>query len=162
MAWQLAQLNIALPHEPLDAPRLADFVAALAPINALADAAPGFIWRMQTEDGDATAVRPFDDERLIVNLSVWESIHALADFVYGSEHLAVMRRRREWFTPLSEAYTVLWWVPSGHRPDVDEAAERLELVRTRGPSPLAFTFRTACPAPDAAPPSTAPSPTRSS
>lgn len=147
MSWQLAQLNVALPMEPLDAPALADFVASLAPVNALADRAPGFVWRLQTEEGDATAVRPFGYRRIIVNLSVWESVFALADFVYGGEHLEVMRRRKEWFLPMREAHTVLWWVPAGRVPTVEEAAERLDLLRRRGASPAAFTFRTAFPPP---------------
>jgi hypothetical protein len=146
-AWHLAQVNIALPVEPLDAPALAGFVAAVAPVNALADAAPGFVWRLQTEEGDATAVRGLGDDRLIINLSVWDSLLSLGDFVYGGDHLAVMRRRREWFVPMRDAYTVLWWVPAGHRPGVDEAGERLGLLRDRGPSPSAFTFRTAFPPP---------------
>lgn len=149
MGWQLAQVNIAAPREPLEAPALAGFVASLAPLNALADAAPGFVWRLQTEDGDATDVGWPGDQAagIIVNLSVWESLLALGDFVYGGEHLAVMRRRREWFLPMRDAAMVLWWVPSGHRPTVDEARERLDLLRRRGPSPQAFTFRTAFPSP---------------
>jgi hypothetical protein len=151
MAWQLAQLNTARPLYPLDTPALADFVAALAPVNALADASPGFVWRLLTEPGDATGVRWGGDDELIVTLSVWESVLALADFVYGGEHLAVMRRRREWFVPMDQAVTVLWWVPAGHRPTVDEAALRLGALRREGPSPYAFTFRTAFPAPDSTP-----------
>lgn len=151
MAWQLAQVNIARPLQPLDAPALADFVAALAPVNALADSSPGFVWRLQTEQGDATAVRWVGDGELIVNLSVWESVLALADFVYGGEHLALMRRRREWFVPMDQAVTVLWWVPAGHRPTISEAAHRLDALRRNGPSPHAFTFRTAFPEPGALP-----------
>lgn len=140
-SFHLAQVNIALAREPLDAPLLADFVAQLDPVNARADAAEGFVWRLQTEDGDATAIRAFDDERLIVNMSVWESLETLRAFVYGDPaHLAVMRRRREWFDRL-ETFLVLWWVPAGHRPTIAEAKDRLALVRAVGPSPDAFTFR---------------------
>jgi hypothetical protein len=148
--WQLAQVNVARPVEPLDAPALADFVAALAPVNALADESPGFVWRLQTEAGDATGVPWVGDGDLLVNLSVWESVLALADFVYGGEHLAVLRRRREWFVPLDQAVTVLWWVPAKHLPTVAEAADRLDALRRHGPSPYAFTFRTTFPAPDQA------------
>ena len=148
VAWHLAQLNIALPVEPLDSARLADFVAALAPVNALADAADGFVWRLQTEDGDATAVRGFGDDRLIVNMSVWESPETLAAFVFRSGHAGVLRRRRAWFVRLREAYAVLWWVRSGHRPDVAEAEQRLEHLRVHGPTPHAFTLRQLFPAPD--------------
>jgi heme-degrading monooxygenase HmoA len=140
--FHLAQVNIARPLEPLDAPLLADFVAALEPVNALADTSPGFVWRLQTEDGDATAVRGFGDDRLIVNLSVWESLEALRAFAYSNaEHLAVLRRRREWFERRAEAAVALWWVPAGHRPSVAEAEERLAALRSAGPGPAAFTFR---------------------
>jgi hypothetical protein len=147
----LAQLNLALPKEPLDSQLLADFVAALEPVNAASDASPGFVWRLQTADGDATGIRGFGDDRLIVNLSVWESLEALRGFVYGDAgHLAAMRRRRGWFQKFAEAFIVLWWVEPGHIPTVAEAEERLEHLRAHGSSPYAFTFRSAdrelCPA----------------
>jgi heme-degrading monooxygenase HmoA len=140
--FALAQVNLALAREPLDAPLLAEFMAALAPVNARADAAPGFVWRMQTEGGDATAVRGFgDDPQLIINLTVWASLEAMRDFVYRDpEHLAIMRRRREMFERL-DLHTALWWVPAGHRPDVAEAEERMEHLRVHGPTPHAFSFR---------------------
>jgi hypothetical protein len=153
----LAQVNIALPVEPLTSPRLAGFVAALDEINALADAAPGFVWRLRTEDGDATAVRGFGDDRLIINMSVWTSLDALADYVYRGGHVAVMRRRREWFVPLREAYQALWWVPAGHRPTVAEAERRVAHLRAHGPSGYAFTFRAPFPAPSDGPSADAPS-----
>ncbi len=139
-AYHLAQVNIARLRAPLNSPLLADFVAALAPMNALADGSPGFVWRLQTEDGDATALRVFDDDSLIVNMSVWESLEALAAFVYRSTHAGVMRRRREWFEHM-QLYLALWWVPAGHRPGVGEAEARLRHLQTHGPSPHAFTFR---------------------
>jgi Domain of unknown function (DUF3291) len=145
--YHLAQLNIGQLLAPLESSQLAPFVEALEPINALADGAPGFVWRLQTEDGDATAIRAFDDDMLIVNMSVWESVEALADFVYSSDHLAVMRRRREFFERMAEAFMVLWWVPAGHRPSVDEAKDRLGRLRSDGPTPEAFTFRSPFPAP---------------
>jgi len=149
-AFELAQVNIALPREPLDTPLLADFVAQLAPVNARADAAPGFRWRLQTDAGDASDVNGFGDDRLVVNLSVWESLEALREFVYRDpEHLAVMRRRREWFERI-DVFMVLWWVPGGHHPGVAEAEERLERLRALGSTPEAFTFRQAFPPPDAA------------
>ncbi len=143
----LAQVNVARLRAPLDSPQLADFVAALEPINALGDASPGFVWRLQTGDGDATAVRVFDDDSFIVNMTIWESIEALAEFAYRSPHREVMRRRREWFEKLAEAYLALWWVPVGYVPTVDEAEERLLHLRRHGPTPYAFTFRTPFPAP---------------
>ncbi|PRX50851.1 uncharacterized protein DUF3291 [Prauserella shujinwangii] len=148
--FHLAQVNIALPVAPLDSAELADFVAALDPVNAVADAAPGFVWRLQTEDGDATAVRAFGDDRLIVNMSVWESIEDLAEFAFrDQDHQAVLRRRREWFHRMREAHSVLWWVPAGHRPTVAEAEHRLGLLREHGPTPEAFTFRAPFPPPGA-------------
>jgi len=149
--WQIAQVNIALPREPVDSPALAEFVANLEPINALADQAPGFVWRLQDESGDATSIRPFDDDRLMINMSVWESIEDLWKFVYDSAHLDVMRRRREWMTKLAESHLVLWWIPAGHIPSADEARDRLDLLRTDGPGPEAFTFKQRYPAPDVTP-----------
>jgi heme-degrading monooxygenase HmoA len=120
---------------------LRDFVAALDPVNARADGSPGFVWRLQTEAGDATGVKGFGDDALIVNLSVWESLDALRAFVYAdSAHLAVLRRRREWFHKHAEAFQVLWWVPAGHVPTVSEAEQRLALLQRLGPTPEAFTF----------------------
>lgn len=139
-SYHLAQLNIARPLEPLTSARLAEFVDLLDPVNALAESTPGFVWRLQTEDGDATAIRGFGDDALIVNLSTWESLDAVGGFVFGSFHVEVMRRRREWFARMREPFTVLWWVPAGHRPTVREAEERLGLLRTAGPSRRAFTF----------------------
>jgi hypothetical protein len=145
-AFHLAQVNIALPREPLTAPLLAGFVAQLEPINALADRSPGFVWRLQTPDGDATAVKAFGDERIIVNMSVWESLEALSAYVYRSDHVAVMRQRRTWFEPM-QLYMALWWVRAGELPSVRDAEERLEHLRAHGPTPRAFTFRQAYPPP---------------
>ena len=129
---------------------LADFVAGLEPVNALADAAPGFVWRLQTDDGDATAIRPYDDERVMVNMSVWESLDTLKAFVHADEHRTYLVRRRQWFERMDQPITALWWVPVGHVPTVAEAKDRLALLERVGPSPAAFTFRTAFPAPEAA------------
>jgi hypothetical protein len=138
--FQLAQLNVARMIAPLDAPLMAGFVARLDEINQLADAAPGFIWRLQTEEGDATALRPFGPE-LLVNLTVWADLQSLANFVYRTAHSELMRQRRTWFSQESEATLVLWWIPSGDLPSVDQAAERLALLRRHGPTARAFTFR---------------------
>lgn len=140
--YELAQLNIAVMKEPLESPRMADFVANLDRINALADTSPGFVWRLQTDEGDATALRPFGDSTL-VNLSVWKDLSSLKNFVYKSAHSEIMRRRKEWFDRMSEAFLVLWWVPEGHRPTVAEAKTKLELLRQRGPTPEAFDFGSA-------------------
>jgi heme-degrading monooxygenase HmoA len=147
MTHHLAQLNIGRLRAPLDAPESAAFVAALDGINALADAAPGFVWRLQTPEGDATAVRPYADDRIIVNLSVWESLAALHSYVYATAHAAVLARRREWFERMPESALVLWWVPAGHRPTPDEAVARLEHLRRDGPTEYAFTFKSSFPPP---------------
>jgi heme-degrading monooxygenase HmoA len=137
----LAQVNIAIPRAPTDSPQLAEFMAALDPINAIADRSPGFVWRLQTDDGNATSLRAYDDDSIMVNMSVWESLEALRAFVYASDHVGVMRRRREWFERMVDAYQGLWWVPVGHVPTVKEAEERLDQLRAHGPTPFAFTFR---------------------
>lgn len=146
--YHLAQLNIARMLAPIDSPQLAGFVERLEPVNAIADAAPGFVWRLQTDDGDATALRPFGDD-MLVNLSVWQDLESLRAFVFNAGHLEVMRRRREWFAPMDSAHLVLWWVPAGHIPDADEAKQRLAMLETRGPTAEAFNFRQHFPAPDA-------------
>jgi Domain of unknown function (DUF3291) len=119
---------------------MAGFMAALEPINAIADDAPGFVWRLQDEAGDATAIRPFEDDSLMINMSVWESREALWRFVYDSEHLAVMRRRREWFERM-KVFMALWWIPAGTLPTLEDARERLAALEARGPTPYAFTFK---------------------
>lgn len=138
----LAQVNIALLRAPLDSPLLADFIAAIEPVNALADRSPGFVWRLQFGDADTRDVPSLDDERLVVNLSVWETLEELRAFTYtGAEHREVLRRRREWFQDIDRAHLALWWVPAGHRPDAAEAASRLDHLERHGPTPFAFTFR---------------------
>jgi hypothetical protein len=146
--YHLAQLNVGLVRAPTDSPRLADFMAGIDPVNAAADATPGLVWRLQDGDGPgATALRPRGPD-FMVNMSVWESLEALRDFVYrNGPHLDFMRRRREWFHRMGEQHLVLWWVPAGHIPDLDEALSRLDLIRSDGPTPLAFTFHEPYPAP---------------
>ena len=143
----LAQLNITLMKEPLESPSMADFVNNLDRINALAEQAPGYVWRLQTEDGDATALRPFG-ENLLVNLSVWKDVEALRQYVYQSDHASIMRRRSEWFDHMKEAFVVLWWVPENHFPGLEEARERLDHLRQFGPTAEAFNFRNLFPAPE--------------
>jgi len=149
-AFHLAEVNIALPIEPLDSDRLVDFMAQLDPVNALADDSPGFVWRLQDDTGNNTGIQGFGDDRLIINMSVWESLDALRAFAYSNRaHLDVLRRRREWFERLP-VYMVLWWVPAGHLPTVGEAEARLSRLERLGPTPEAFTFRTHFPPPGAA------------
>lgn len=151
--FQLAQVNIARLAAPLDSPQLADFVAHLPQINAVADQAPGFVWRMTDADGaDSTGLRlDGQDDMWIINCSVWESVEALHAYTYRTDHLRVMSRRREWFRPLGAAHQALWWVPAGHRPSVAEEMERIDLIREHGPGPDAFTFAKPHPAPSPMP-----------
>jgi len=146
--YRLAQLNIAALKAPLDSPELKDFVDNLDRINALAEGSAGFVWRLKGDGNDATSLRPLGED-VIVNMSVWRDVEALQDYVYRSGHVEIMRRRREWFTRMAQAYMVLWWVPAGHEPTMAEAAARLELLRQKGPTAEAFTFARAFPAPDA-------------
>jgi len=152
MEFALAQVNIGRLRAPLDSPQLASFMAALDPVNAVADVAPVFVWRLQTEDGNATAVRAFEWDQagsagVIMNMSVWDSVEALAAFVYSEQHRQVLRRRREWFEQMEEAYLALWWVPRGHIPATGEAEDRIRHLRAHGPTPHAFTLRMHFPPP---------------
>lgn len=159
-AYQLVQLNIGIIKGPIDSPVMAEFVANLDRINALAERSPGFVWRLQTEEGNATAIRPYpENENMAVNLSVWTDVDSLRRFVFQSAHVDIMRRRSEWFLKMDEPFLVLWWVPTGHIPTIQEAKEKLELLRRRGPAAEAFTFREAYPPPDdsTAAPQSAPS-----
>lgn len=141
MNVQLAQLNIARMRGAHDSEIMSEFFARLDEINALADRAPGFVWRLQTESGNATEIQAFDDAWLIVNMSVWESPDALKAFTYASAHADVMRRRRQWFEVHAEAYFVMWWIPAGHIPTVEQAKERLRHLQTHGETEYAFTFK---------------------
>ncbi len=137
----LAQVNIGRLVAPTDSPLVQEFMDALEPVNAIADASPGFVWRLQTEDGDATSIRAFDDDTILVNMSTWESVEALRAYVYSSPHKAYLARRREWFAAFTGVMIALWWVPAGHEPTVAEAKERLEHLEQHGPTAHAFTFR---------------------
>jgi hypothetical protein len=149
--FALAQANIARMRGPLPDPVMEGFRSQLERINALADRSPGFVWRMQSEEGDATAIRAFDDPLILFNMSVWESLETLHAYVYRSDHVGPLRGRRAWFEPMSGPSLVLWWIPAGRTPTVEEAREKLELLRALGPNPAAFTFRQPFPAPGADP-----------
>lgn len=139
--YELAELNIARMLAPLDSPLLKGFADGLDHINDLAEAAPGFLWRLKDDEtDDATSIRMFEDDWILVNMSVWQSPETLRAFVYDDAHRSYLRRRREWFERMDEAITVLWWVPAGHRPSVAEARERLEHLRKHGTTPYAFGF----------------------
>ncbi len=146
--WHLAQVNVSRLLEPIDSPRLKGFVSELDPVNAIAEAAPGFVWRLMTTEGNATSIKAFDDPLIIVNLTVWTSVEALEAFAYGDpRHRAVMRGRREWFERHQEASVALWWLPAGETPTVAEATDRLGHLREHGPTQTAFTFREGFPPP---------------
>lgn len=149
--YHLAQINIGRILAPLDDPVMAGFVNRLDEINALAERSPGFVWRFQTEEGNATAVRPYDDEFILVNFSVWESLEPLKDYVYKSAHTEVMRQRRQWFEKFEGMFMALWWVKAGHRPTVEEAKRRLDYLSEHGVSAHVFTFKQPFPPPDLSP-----------
>lgn len=148
VTFNLAQVNIGRLRAPMDDPIMEGFRSQLDPINALADRSPGFVWRLQTDEGNATAIRPYaDDDRMAINLSVWESLEALQQFVYKTAHVGPLRDRKQWFEPIDEPILALWWVPAGHVPTIAEAQGRLRMLKERGPSPDAFTFRKPFPPP---------------
>lgn len=124
------------------------FTSQLESINALAESSPGFVWRLKTAEGDATSIRPFEDDRILVNMSVWESVEALHRYVYEGPHLGLLRDRREWFLPFEGPVLALWWVPAGHIPTVEEAKAKLEELGRKGPTASAFTFRKLFPSPE--------------
>ena len=145
--FHLAQVNIARMLGPLDGPLLAGFVARLDEINALADGSPGFVWRLQTAGGNATALRPYDDDRILFNLSVWATLDDLRQYVYRSAHAQLIGRRKDWFEKFERPYLALWWVPAGHIPTTDEAKARLEMLAANGETAEAFTFKKPFPMP---------------
>jgi hypothetical protein len=138
--YHIAQVNIARMKAPLDDPVMARFAAQLDPMNQLADESPGFVWRLQSDEGDSTAIRVFDDENMLINLTVWDSIEALHHYVYKSPHRHPLRSRRDWFHPIDGPMLALWWIPSGHIPTPEEAKEKLDLIARIGPTREAFTF----------------------
>lgn len=145
--FHIAQFNIARARAAMDDPLMAGFMARLDAINAVADASPGFVWRLQDDTGNATALSAYDDPRIIVNLSVWRSLEDPRAFVYRSAHAPVMAQRRGWFEPFGGPFMVLWWVAAGSVPDVAEAKARLATLAAAGPTADAFTFKQPFPAP---------------
>ena len=139
----LAQVNIGRMKAPLDSATMAGFVARLDEINALADRSPGFVWRLQTEEGNATYLRPYDDDRILFNMSVWRTLDDLRRYVYQTAHVELLRQRSDWFEKLESASTALWWVPAGHVPSIEEAKERLRHLAEKGPTSFAFSLKVA-------------------
>jgi hypothetical protein len=141
MEFHLAQINIAKMLAPIDSPIMAEFVANLDRINALAENSEGFVWRLKDDSNSATSIKVYNDDLIIVNMSVWEHLENLFQYVYQSAHVEIFKRRKEWFEKMSEMHMVLWYVPAGHKPSVNEAVEKLNFLRKNGETPLAFTFK---------------------
>lgn len=138
---QLAQLNIALAKYPLESPEISEFVDNLDAINAIAESSEGFIWRLKDESGDATNIKAFDDPKMIVNMSVWQDVDCLKNFMFRTNHRNFMRRKAQWFEKLNTDSYVLWWIADDHIPTIEEALARLAILRKDGDSPQAFTFK---------------------
>jgi hypothetical protein len=144
--YHVAQVNIGRIKAPLNDPIMAGFMNRLDELNALADRSPGFIWRLQTGEGNATYFRPYDhDDRILLNMSVWENMEVLKHYVYRSMHAELLRQRHEWFEKFEGTYAALWWVPQRHRPSIDEAKQRIAHLDTHGPTEFAFTFKSPFP-----------------
>ena len=137
--YHLAQVNIGRICASLEDPVMAGFVNRLDEINALAESSPGFVWRLHTEEGNATYLRPFDDDRMLMNMSVWESVETLYEYVYRTVHVELLRHA--WFEKFEGAYTTLWWIPAGHLPSIEEAKDRLTWLDAYGPTRFAFSFK---------------------
>jgi Domain of unknown function (DUF3291) len=139
--YHLAQVNTAKVRFPLNDPRMADFVAQIRSINAVADTDPGFVWRLRGEGAeDATNIRVFDDENILITLTVWKSLEALSNYVYRGAHAGIMRDRRQWFEKSNQPILAMWWICAGYTPTVAEAKKRLEHLRCNGSTPYAFSF----------------------
>jgi hypothetical protein len=138
--YHIAQINIGRIKAPLDSETMHGFVSRLDEINTLADRSPGFVWRLQTDEGNATYFRPYVDDRVLLNMSIWESVDALKHYVYSTVHAELLRHRHEWFEKFDRNYLALWWVPVGHIPGIDEAKKRLAHLDSHGPTQFAFTF----------------------
>jgi len=144
--YHIAQVNIGRVKAPVDQPIMAGFMARLDEINTLADRSPGFVWRLQTSEGNATYFRPYThDDSILMNMSVWETVESLRHYVYKTAHAELLRQRESWFEKFVGVYTALWWVPKGHRPGVDEATKRLAHLEKHGPTQFAFTFKVTFP-----------------
>jgi hypothetical protein len=143
--FQIAEVNIGRVRASLEDESMQGFVSRLDEINALAEVSPGFVWRLKSDVGPSSYLKPYDDERILVNLSVWESVEALKDYTYRTVHAELLRDRKSWFEKFEGVYLAMWWVPAGHMPSVDEAKQRLAHLEERGPSQFAFTFKSVVP-----------------
>ena len=148
MKYHLAQVNVAKAKAPMDDPIMKEFVDQLEAVNRLADQSQGFIWRLASEEDNATAIRVFEDDMMLINLSVWESFDALKNFVYSGMHFTVFKQKKQWFDRMSTPSLALWWIPSGHFPDPEEAKNKLETLAAKGPSQESFGFAKNFPTPE--------------
>ena len=139
--YHIAQVNIGRIKGPMDGEIMRGFAARLDEINALADRSPGFVWRLQTDEGNATYLRPYEDDRILLNMSVWENVETLRHYVYKTAHVELLKQRHNWFETFSGIYAALWWVPAGHIPGIDEAKKRIAHLQEHGPTEFAFTFK---------------------
>jgi Domain of unknown function (DUF3291) len=139
--FYLAQVNIAKMLAPIDSLLMKDFVDNLSRINALAEQSEGFIWRLKDENDNATSLKVFDDDFLIINMSVWESKEALFKFTYNSSHIEILKRKKEWFQKMTAMHMAIWYVPVGHFPSPEEAKERLSYLNEHGETPYSFLFK---------------------
>ena len=138
---QLAQINIGRILAPMDSEIMSGFKNNLEKINALAESSPGFVWRLKDENNNATDIKVFEDEFLLINMSVWENKDALFNYVYKSDHTSFLAKKKQWFEKLKDMHLALWFVENGHHPTPTEAIERLEYLRKHGDTPFAFSFR---------------------
>jgi heme-degrading monooxygenase HmoA len=146
--WHLAQINVAkIIGQSISDPVMKKFVDQLEEVNALAEGSPGFIWRLKDETNNATSLNPYNDQTVIINMSVWASLEHLIKFVYKGRHAEVLRQRREWFVDFGKPFTTLWYIPAGDVPTVEEAIARLKFLQENGPTPFAFDFKTKFPVP---------------
>ncbi|WP_020598811.1 DUF3291 domain-containing protein [Spirosoma panaciterrae] len=142
MTYHLAEINIAkMKGVSIDDPVMAEFADNLDRVNALAENSAGFVWRLKDESNNATSISPFDDEQVIINLSVWENLESLKAFTYKTFHTDFLKRRAEWFHRFGTVYMALWWVPAGHLPTVQEAVDKLAYLQENGTTELAFDFK---------------------
>ena len=137
----LAHINIGMLKAPIDDPMITDFAKNLDKINAIAEAAPGFIWRLKDENNNATSFNPYNNELIVVNISVWVNLKALKDYAYHTDHMAFFKRRHEWFKPMDQAHMCLWWTELEAMPDAEEGKRRLDYYWDNGPTQFAFDFR---------------------
>ncbi|WP_298346049.1 DUF3291 domain-containing protein [uncultured Algibacter sp.] len=140
MIYHLAQVNIAKRLAPMDDPIMQDFINNVEKINAIADEAEGFIWRMQDEDKDLGA-EIFQDDTLLINMSVWESLVSLFNYTYKSGHIEVFKRKKEWFSKMKMVHMAFWYIPEGYEPTFQDAKQRLDYLNKYGDTPYAFSFK---------------------